>query len=421
MSAAPPAPVESLQPLSLVADLSQALAESLDVERTLAQAVARIAACLSAEAVSVFLHDRERDLLECRACAGPVDVRGLTIKSDRGIVGRTFTTRTCQIVRDAQADPDFAGRVDTKTGFRTHSVICSPLITLRGPIGALQVLNKRDGQLFDEADRDLLRALAAPTALALSHAELVGELVEQERIRNELKLARRLQRSLLPKRRRSGFPILGVNKAAREVSGDFYDYFELDDGRIAFTVGDVAGKGLVAAMLMVRCQTLLRFIGKDGIAPGEWLARVNDELAETVTDGKFVCVAAGYYDPRAHSVEFSNAGFPPALLLSADDGRSLEFLAHGPPLAVLPGMSYGVEHIDLATGALYFFSDGATEARLADGSLLGMEGLTGLIRDNAGLRPQARLRALLAGLREHELNDDTTLLLIEDRVNAGPP
>jgi sigma-B regulation protein RsbU (phosphoserine phosphatase) len=174
-------------------------------------------------------------------------------------------------------------------------------------------------------------------------------------------------------------------------------------------------------MLMGRCQTLLRFIGKDGIAPGDWLARVNDELAESVTDGKFVCVAAGYYDPRDHSVAFANAGFPPALLLSADDGHSVEFLAHGPPLAVLPGMSYGVEHLDLSTSALYFFSDGATEARLDDGSLLGMDGLTALIRENAALRPQARLRALLAGLRAHELNDDTTLLLIEDRVAAGPP
>src|SRR5690606_24342187 len=111
---------------------------------------------------------------------------------------------------------------------------------------------------------DSLRLLAAPTALALNHARLAQVVVNQNRIQRELTIARRLHRSLLPMRRRGGFPLRALNFPAREISGDFYDFFELPDGRIAFTLGDVAGKGLDAAFLMVRCSSLLRWAGKEG-------------------------------------------------------------------------------------------------------------------------------------------------------------
>src|SRR5690606_38783954 len=295
--------------LPLLAELSQQLALSLDLEQTLLQAVTRIAAFMEAEAAAVFL--LEDDWLVCRASAGPVDVRGLKLPRGRGIVGRAVVQNACQMVRDAHADPDFAGNVDDRTGFVTRSVLCAPLSTAEGPIGALQVLNKQGGGLFDERDRDALRLLAAPTALALSGARMAEKLLEQTRIQRELTMARRLQRSLLPKRRRGGYPVLALNLPAREISGDFYDFFDLPDGRIAFALGDVAGKGLDAAFLMVRCASLLRWAGKEGLAPSDWLARVNDELGEAIAAGMFVCAVAGYYDPRSGEAVWANAGFPP--------------------------------------------------------------------------------------------------------------
>ncbi|MBK7043143.1 MAG: SpoIIE family protein phosphatase [Rhodanobacteraceae bacterium] len=268
---------------------------------------------LDAQGGAVFLIDTASNELVCRACAGPVDIHALRIPADRGIVGRAFTTGQCQIVRDAASDPDFTGAIDRITGVRTQSMIGAPLMTAQGPIGVLQVINKRDGEPFDESDRDLLRALAAPAALAASNAALTRSLIEHDRIRRELQLARRMQRSLLPKRRRGGFPVLAINRPAREISGDFYDFFDLPDGRIGFAVGDVAGKGLDAAFLMVRCASLLRFAGKEGLSPSVWLARANDDLCETVAGGTFVCAAVGY-DPRTHMAIWANAGFPPVLV-----------------------------------------------------------------------------------------------------------
>jgi sigma-B regulation protein RsbU (phosphoserine phosphatase) len=400
--------------LGVLADLSQALAISIDIEQTLHNAVNRIADCMQAEAASVFMLDQAGERLECRACAGPVDVVGLALPLGKGIVGRTFSAGTCQMVRDAQRDPDFAGKVDARTGFSTRSVLCTPLNTTHGPIGVLEVLNKRDGGLFDEADRDMLRVLAAPTALAISNAKLVSALVEQNRIRRELQLARQMQRSLLPRRRRAGYPVLGVNRPAREISGDFYDFFDLADGRIAFAVGDVSGKGLDASLLMVRTASLLRWAGKDQAAPEVWLERVNDEVAETVSGGMFVCAVVGYYDPRTRRVEWANAGFPPALLRRRD-GAFEEYPADGPPLGILGGLRYERRRVVLDDASLYLFSDGVTDVRDAQRRTLGLEGVRDLFARHAEAVPEARLRAIVGELRRSRLADDTTIVLIEDR------
>jgi sigma-B regulation protein RsbU (phosphoserine phosphatase) len=328
-------------------------------------------------------------------------------------VGRTLAAGAPQMVRDAQRDPDFAGKVDAKTGFSTRSLLCAPLTTARGAIGVIEVLNKRDGGLFDESDRDMLRVLAAPTALAISNAALVAEMVDQTRIRRELQLARQMQRSLLPKRRRDGYPVLGVNRPAREISGDFYDYFDLPDGRIAFAVGDVSGKGLDASLLMVRTASLLRWAGKDELAPGQWLEKINAELCETVSGGMFVCAVVGYYDPANRQVVWANAGFPPALLREAGGGWH-ELPAEGPPLAIVPGMHYPEQAAALGDGSLYFFSDGVTDVRDADRQTIGLDGVRALFDRHREASPEARLRAIVSELRRLRLADDTTLLVIED-------
>jgi len=400
--------------LPLLADLSQRLALSLDLEQTLRQAVLLIADSMRAETASVFLV--EGNELVCRACAGPVDIRGLRLPKGHGIVGRAIASGRCEIVRDAHADPDFGGRhIESDTGFVTRTVLCAPLSTADGAIGALQVLNKRDNQLFDDDDCDALRLLAAPTALALNRARLADALLEQNRIRRELTMARRLQRSLLPKRRRGGYPLRALNLPAQEISGDFYDFFDLPDGRVAFTVGDVAGKGLDAAFLMVRCASLLRWAGKEGLPPSDWLARANDELREAIPPGMFVCAVAGYFDPALGTARWASAGFPP-LLKIGNDGHCERFPAEGPPLGILHGMHFPEQGCELHDAALYLFSDGVTDVRDEAGQTLEVDGVERVLRDTVSLRPEARMRRLVRLLRQMRVTDDTTLMLIE-----GPP
>lgn len=398
--------------LPILAEVSQQLAVSVDLQRTLRESVAYITQYLGAEAAAVFMVDEARTQLECRACVGPVDIQGLRIPIEQGIVGRTVAQNACQMVRDAQSDPDFTAKVDSQTGFVTRSVLCAPLATAQGVIGAIEVINKRDGGLFDESDRDALRLLAAPTALALNIARMAADLVEQNRIKRELGMARRLQRSLLPKRRRGNYPLRALNIPAREISGDFYDFFDLPDGRIAFCIGDVAGKGLDASFLMVRCASLLRWTGKEGLRPSDWVARVNDELGEAIAPGMFVCIVAGIYDPASKRAVWANAGFPPLLKVDAE-GNTEQFPAEGPPVGILRRMDFPEQETVLEKSCLYLFSDGVTDVRDADGKTLGVEGVEAVVRDLGRMPPETRLRSIVRELRQLTVTDDTTLMLIE--------
>ncbi|MEM9532207.1 MAG: GAF domain-containing SpoIIE family protein phosphatase [Pseudomonadota bacterium] len=410
--ALPAAAGKALSELDVLVELGQELAQSIDIEATLKRAVQRIAGYMEAEAASVFLVDPSGGELECRACAGPVDVSGLRIRMGQGIVGRAARDNLCQLVRDVRNDPDFAGNVDARTGFQTRSILCTPLRTSGGVIGVLQVLNKLGGGLFGDHDRETLRVLASPTALAINNARMASDLVEQKRIRKELFLARRLQRSLLPQRRPAPFPVQGINLPAREVSGDFFDFFDLPDGRIGFSVGDVSGKGMNAALLMVRATSLLRWIGKSGLAPGQWLAQVNNELVESVSGGMFICAVAGYLDPAQGRVTWANAGFPPPILHAAGE-TPRRYPAKAPPLAIIEQSEYETETLEIGASALYFYSDGVTEARSADGEMLNEEGLEALIEACAGGPAKPRLGRIINRLRKHDLVDDTTLMIVE--------
>lgn len=401
--------------LRFLAELSQALAESLDLRATLEMAVTRIADFMQAEAASLFLLDHA-GLIECRICVGPVDITGLRLGVGQGVVGRCVAENATQIVRDARDDSRVNVRVDAETGFVTRSILCAPLSNARGPIGALEVINRRDGSLFDEDDAEILRLVAAPAALAIGNAQLAHGLVEQQRIKRELELARRMQKSMLPRRRRGDFPIRGVNLPAHEISGDFYDFFDLPDGRLAFVIGDVSGKGLDAAFLMVRVASMLRWVGARAPAPGAWLGEVNADLCRSVQDGRFVCAAVGQYDRASGRVRLASAGFPPALLHAGSEFE--EIPADGPPLGILAEADYGEREIALGQRALYLFSDGATDVRTGATDRLGEAGMRGLIARHAGLAPEPRLRALLGDLKRLRLVDDTTLLLVQESSGA---
>lgn len=404
--------------LAFLADLSETLAVSLDLRQTLSEAVNRIADFMGAEAASLFLLDESGSTLECRVCVGPIDIAGLRIPTGQGVVGRAVAENASQVVADALNDSRVDHSTDSDTGFVTRSLLCAPLATAKGPIGALEVVNKRSGGAFTADDAEILRLIAAPTSLAINNARMANELVQQARMKREFDLARRMQKSLLPKRRRNGFPLLGVNLPAHEISGDFYDYFDLPDGRIGFFIGDVSGKGLDAALLMVRVASLLRWIGKEGTPPESWLERVNEELCQTSLDGRFVCALVGHCDRLARHVHIAAAGFPPALLYRR--GEFTEFLSGGAPLGILPGMTFDGHEIDLDEASLYCFSDGVTDVRDAQRRTIGSEGVRALIERHAGASAEPRLRGMFSELKHLRLVDDTTLLLIERMHPHGP-
>jgi len=403
--------------LELLAEVTQSFASSLDIDETLNNAIEKFMEYLDAEAASIFLLENANAELVCRACAGPVDISGLRLPSSAGIIGKTVKSRACQIVRDVSLDPNFAKNVDADTGFVTRSILCTPLLIKQECIGALELINKRGGDgLFDERDKHLLSALASAASLAIHNARMADQLVEQERLQKELELAREIQLDLLPPPGDSGFPVVGMNVPAREVSGDFYDFFQRADGKIYFNLADVSGKGINAALLMAKVSSLLHHLAKEIRDPGELLARVNDEVCETASHGMFVTIVSGFVEPDTHTVHLSNAGHQPALI-HRHDGSFEEIAAGAPPLGIVAGTDFPVSTLSLRNGTLYLFTDGVTESMDENNVALDMEGLRRLIKARATVAASKRLQEIVAEIRKPEISqrDDITMMLIECR------
>ena len=400
--------------LALLAAISQDFIASPAMNETLANAVQQIMVYMDTEAASIFLLDAANEQLTCMACAGPVSINGLTIAKNQGIVGRALSNACVEMVRDVSADGDFTTQIDDRTGFRTRSILCAPLMIKGRMLGALEVINTRKGDgLFDLTDKQFLQVLASMVSLAVHNAQMTEALVEQERMRRELDLAREIQRDLLPASPAADFPVHGLNLPALEVSGDFYDFFTLADGRIAWGLGDVSGKGMNAALLMAKTISLFRCLGKTLHSPARLLATLNNELAETASRGMFVTMAAGIYNPASGEIIFANAGHQPPLL-RACTGNYRELEEASPPLGILAGMSYAEQSLHLAGGRLYIFTDGVTEGHAEDGTMLGLNGLKILLDRHCQEAGADQLAHVAAALQRpgSRLHDDLTLLVI---------
>ena len=406
--------------LELLSAMGQDFASSLDIEASLKRAIEHISDYVDAEGGALFLLDDKAETLRCHACVGPTEITGLTLGADQGIVGRCVQNDASEIIRDVTKDSGFHGGVDEKTGFTTRSILCAPMIVKDERIGAIELINKRGGDgLFDDQDLHLLQAMSASAALAIQNARMAEALVEQERLARELELAAEIQRSLLPEPGGEDFPVAGVNHAARTVSGDFYDFFPLDDGRICFNLGDVSGKGMNAALMMAKCTSLYRCLGKTVRQPGRLMARVNAEICETATRGMFVTLVGGIYDPATGKVRFSNAGHEPPLFHDTG-GKFHAMPAEAPPVGISPILTDGNEfpetELNLDGGTLYIFTDGVTEGYLEDGRELEVGGFKELILENANLNVEGRLDAVinLVDRGDAALRDDLTVLAIDD-------
>jgi sigma-B regulation protein RsbU (phosphoserine phosphatase) len=397
--------------LALLAEMTQGFATSSDPEETVSRALSSIVDLVGAEAGSVWILEEEACELHCLASLGSKPITGLRLPTSEGIVGRAVREGSCQRVLDVSRDPNFSARADRRSGFVTRSLLCSPLKHGPRSLGAVQLVNKRSGDgHFRDADGELLRILTGSAGLALANARLAQDRAEHERTRGELATAAEIQRGLLPSRRPAPFPIAGHNRPARTISGDFFDILPMTGERIGFCLGDVSGKSMNAALLMVKAASLYRCLAREEPSPGVVLARLNDELCETATGGMFVTMAAGILHTGSGEVVLANAGHEPPILHDRGGGFR-DFPSASPPLGILEGIAFPDEQIALDGGVLYLCSDGVTEA-CSGGEELGSEGFRQMVARHARQPLSARIDAMAAEAAGLELRDDVTLLAV---------
>ncbi len=242
-----------------------------------------------------------------------------------------------------------------------------PLISHGELIGLLNLGPRLSEQDYSSDDRALLNNLATQAAPAVQVAQLVRqqqiELQARERLEQELRVARLIQQTLLPKElpALAGWQVAAYYQPARAVGGDFYDFIYLPDGRVALVIGDVTDKGVPAALVMATTRAILRAASQHSDSPGAVLERANELLYPDIPPKMFVTCLYAILDPASGRLQYANAGHD--LPYRRTNGQALELRATGMPLGLMPGMSYEEKEITLAPGeSILFHSDGLVEA-----------------------------------------------------------
>jgi serine phosphatase RsbU (regulator of sigma subunit)/predicted ester cyclase len=247
---------------------------------------------------------------------------------------------------------------------------------------------------------------------------LEQEVRERERVEQEMRVARTIQQASLPKvvPTLEGWQISPYYQPAREVGGDFYDFYELDDGRVGLVMGDATGKGVPAALVEnASCAFLGGVATASGYSPGEVLARVNETLVSRIPPNMFVTCFYAILDLESGSLLYANAGHD-LPYLRRRNGEAEELRARGMPLGLMPGMSYEEKEVTLEAGeSALFYSDGLVEAHDAKGEMFGFPRLRALVAEHGEERSLGNLllEELYSFVGEGwEQEDDITLLTL---------
>ena len=220
--------------------------------------------------------------------------------------------------------------------------------------------------------------------LELTQQRLEQEIRERERFEQELQVARSIQQASLPKELLTleGWQINPYYQPAREVGGDFYEFFELEDAKVGLAVGDATGKGIPAALAVTATSSMLRAVARDsGYSPGEVLERVNETLLARIPLNMFVTCFYAVLEPKSASLSYANAGHDLPYLWRGGDAEELR--ARGMPLGLMAGMSYEEKEIELDYGeGVLFYTDGLVEAHDPKGEMFGFPRLRKLIAEH---------------------------------------
>ena len=407
--------------LEIVTKMNQEFAVSLDLNDTLKTALQVIIARINAEAANIFLINEKKQKFECIASLHQnyLDEYELDLKD--GVMGKAVQSRKCvrvgNVRKDVREIAEFYFDLDNKTNFTTYSVLCSPLIAANDCIGVIHCLNKKtNDKLFIEDDRKLLETLSAPAALAIRNAKMAKEMIEKNKIQKEVEIVGEIQRSLLSQNKKEDFPISGINIPAKVVSGDFYNFSELGEGKYGFGVADVSGKGIKSSLLMSKASSLYRCLSKTMFSTSELLMLLNNEICETISRGMFVTMLVGIYDSNKKELKLSSAGHEPPLILKKD-GSFSTFEEAGPPLGIMAKTKYNETTIGFDESSMYIFTDGITEIKDPKGEMLGSDGFKDYIKKYQEKPNNERLKIIIDDIINSGKiqKDDLTILVVDSK------
>ena len=379
---------------------------------------------LNAARGTIYLIDEEKKELWSRVLKGKTMVE-IRLPIGTGIAGHVAKSGRIVNVEDASKDKRFYGAIDQKSGFQTKTMLCAPMKNRHGKIiGVFQIINKKSGTFGDE-DRMFLVGFSEHAALAIENAKFHQAQLEQERVEKEIQIAASIQQRLLPKTlpQLQEYEIAAATIPSRTVGGDWYAVVPLDDGRFVFTVADVSGKGIPAALLVSTLHASFRAYLENRLPLDALVKRLNLLLFDNTTPERFITFFVMALDTASHTVEFVNAGHNPPYLYRRPSGF-VELAASGLPLGMMPDSEYKMETIAIEPDdVLVLYTDGVTEAMDRHEELYGEERLRQAVEQCAQARASNLHASILDDLRTfvgNEPQSDDITLLIARRTSGNP-
>lgn len=338
----------------------------------------------------------------------------------RSVASRVLREKISILTSDAQEDERFAGQ-QSIMGQGIRAIMAVPLASgeedqVTGILYADSLLGHR---VFDDADLRILTMLGNIAAIQIRNSLLFEAQVEKRRLEKEADAAAAIQRRLLPRGRPEipGHAFAASSSPCSEVGGDYFDCLPMTGGRFGIVLGDVAGKGMGAALLMAALHATLHARMEQGLALESLMAHLGRAMARDAPSNRFVTLFVASLDPGEGLAKCINAGHAPAPAIVRRSGRLERIASCGPPLGILPDFQYPVIEVRLEPGDLLAAcTDGITELESPEGEMFGDERLEAFLREVSGGEPEAVRRGLLTRLEEFAAGadrpDDLTLMVL---------
>lgn len=397
--------------LQMLNQVSLLVSSSLELDRMLERLLDWVLQLTGGEVALVVSTGVDHGLLGARGAGSRA--------YSRTVVQQVVESRQPLCVLDSEAEPaDWSQSVQA---LKVKSIMCVPLEVQDTVLGVLYVSSQVSARTFTEHDLELLRAIAANSAMAIHNARQLKQIQEKRALEHELSIAHRIQQGFYPEGipDLKGLRVCGTCQAAKDVGGDFFDIIPLSAGRVALALGDVSGKSVSAALYMAVARTALRMAIGHGQSPKLCLVEVNARIAADIQDGSFITCFLGIYDPAAQTFTYASAGHHLSLLLREDDAAGLS--ARGLPLGMDPdAFAMAIEERVLRVRSgdrLVLFTDGVIEALSPDEEEFGEEKLLEALAAAAHGRPERSVATVIQAIERHVADaspfDDMTLLVAD--------
>jgi phosphoserine phosphatase RsbU/P len=338
-----------------------------------------------------------------------------------GMIGRVWQTGQSLCLNDLSEVPELVKL--RGSAFGTASVMAAPLSYGKQDLGVLAVANGPLGAPFPQSDFVVFKSIAEQSAFALYNAIIYSMANEKKRLDHDLEIARDIQRMLLPAEAPAinGFQISGLSVPARQVSGDYFDYIQVDNERLGVAIADVSGKGVPASLIMAICRSVLRAEAARNPSPADVLRKVNRQLYPDIKEDMFISMAYLILDHQRDGVTLARAGHDAPLLYKRNSQTVAPVKSPGMVVGIDSGNVFDRLTTDFAVplerdDCLILYTDGVTEALNTEGDEFGLDRMIQSVRASATDGAQTIVKRIIEDVRNFTgsvpQNDDITLIAI---------